>query len=109
MSVSVPLPFRIRIPSEESVDLDGQEVSVTYRLHGLLRLVDDKLVLEWIVRRRTETDSLTDGDVQLDQSPVGTASIPLAWIARGGSMPSRIFPVFVRDRSPCVSVAGTGN
>lgn len=82
MSVKDPLPFRIRIPSEESVDLDGQEVSVTYRLHGLLRLVDNALALEWIVRRRTETDSLTDGDVQLDESPVGTASVPVAWIVR---------------------------
>lgn len=82
MSVNDPLPFRLRIPGDESVDLDGQEVSVTYRLHGLLRLLGDALAFEWIVRRRTETDSLTDGDVQVDDSPVGAASVPLTWIAR---------------------------
>jgi hypothetical protein len=81
MSLDDPLPFRLSIPSEESADLDGSEISVTYQLHGLLYLADDVLAFEWVVKRRTETDSLFGGDLQEDESPIGTISIPRPWIA----------------------------
>ena len=81
MSLNDPLPFRIKIPGEDTVDSRGVR-SVSYRLDGLLNLSGDKLTLEWKARRHTEHVGIGGVKDVVDESPIGTMQIPLEMIAR---------------------------
>ena len=58
MTYPAPLPFRIKIPGEESMDLTTvREVST--KVEGLLHLEGDRLLLEWAVTRISEEVGLS--------------------------------------------------
>ncbi len=93
MPLPEPLPFRIRIPGEDSIDTSGVR-SVSYRVEGLLHLTDDTLEFEWTATETTEQVSLTKIGTEVSQSPIGRLELPLDILAevrlRGGWMLPRL-------------------
>jgi hypothetical protein len=82
-----PLPFRLRLPGEDSIDAEGAR-SISYRLEGLLHLEGDAVTLEWTATRRTQLVGFGEVKDEVDESPVGTIEIPVDWLTqvrrRGG-------------------------
>ena len=83
MPLNDPLPFRLKVPREETFDSRGW-ISTSYRLHGLLHFVGEKLTFEWAATRHTRRDPWVSFPVkdEVDKSPVGTVEIPWRWILR---------------------------
>ncbi len=81
MATPDPLPFRLKVPGRDTLGLTGAR-SISYRLEGLLHLDGDTITLEWSATRRTQALTLTGVKDEVDQSPVGTADIPVSWISR---------------------------
>lgn len=81
MSLNDPLPFKLKIPGEDTIDWRGVR-SISYRLDGLLSLSDDVLTLEWKARRHTEHVGIGGVKDVVDESPIGTLQIPRELIAR---------------------------
>ncbi len=81
MSLNDPLPFRLKITGEDTLDWRGAR-SISYRLDGLLHLVGEMLTFEWAATRHTQRVSLSGVKDEVDESPVGTIEIPRRWIAR---------------------------
>jgi hypothetical protein len=81
MSLSDPLPFKLKIPGEDTIDWQGVR-SISYRLDGLLSLSDDAVTLEWKARRHTEHVGIGGVKDVVDESPIGTMEISRALIAR---------------------------
>ncbi|KPJ83296.1 MAG: hypothetical protein AMS18_17610 [Gemmatimonas sp. SG8_17] len=75
-----PLPFRLRVPGEDVIDFKGIR-SVSYRVDGLLHLVDDTLEFEWTATEKTERVSVTGIGTVVDQSPIGRLEVPAGWLA----------------------------
>lgn len=75
-----PLPFRIRIPGEDVIDLKGVR-SVSYKVEGLLHLDKDILEFEWTATETTDLVSLTRIGTDVDQSPIGRLELPASWLA----------------------------
>lgn len=75
-----PLPFRIRIPGKDVIDLKGVR-SVSYRVEGLLHLDRAILEFEWMATETTELVSLTRIGIDVDQSPIGRLEVPANWLA----------------------------
>ena len=75
-----PLPFRISVPGEDAIDFKGIR-SVSYRVDGLLHLVDDALGFEWTATETTERVGLTGIHTGVDSSPIGRLEVPAGWIA----------------------------
>jgi hypothetical protein len=46
MALDHPLPFRLKIPGEDTLDWRGAR-SISYRLDGLLHVVGDVITFEW--------------------------------------------------------------
>lgn len=81
MPLKDPLPFRLNVPGQDTLDWRGAR-SISYRLDGLLHLVGEMLTFEWAATRRTQRVSLTGVKDVVDESPVGTIEIPRGWITR---------------------------
>lgn len=81
MSLNNPLPFKLKIPGEDTIDWRGVR-SVSYRLDGLLSLSDDVVTLEWKARRHTEHVGIGGVKDVVDESPIGTMEISRDLIAR---------------------------
>lgn len=81
MGADIPLPFRLEIPEEDSLDLSGLR-SVSYTVDGLLQLGDDTLCFEWVARRHIESVGLTGLKDEVDESPVGRLEVPCRLIAQ---------------------------
>jgi hypothetical protein len=81
MPLNDPLPFKLKIPSEDTIDWRGVR-SISYRLDGLLSLSDDVLTLEWKARRHTEHVGIGGVKDEVDESPIGTLQIPRELIVR---------------------------
>jgi hypothetical protein len=58
MALDHPLPFRLKIPGEDTLDWRGVR-SISYRLDGLLHVVGDVITFEWAATRHTQRVSLT--------------------------------------------------
>ncbi len=81
MPVIHPLPFRLKIPDEDTLDMRGVR-SVSYQLEGLLHLEGETLTFEWAATRHTETVSLRGVKDYVDESPIGTVQVPRSAITR---------------------------
>ena len=81
MSLNDPLPFRIKISGEDTVDSRGVR-SVSYRLDGLLQVSDEVLTLEWRATRHTQHVEMGNVTDEVDESPVGTMQIPRDLVSR---------------------------
>ena len=75
-----PLPFRLGVPGDDVIDSDGVR-SVSYRVEGLLHLVDDTLSFEWTATETTEEVSGSRIGTVVDHSPIGRLDVPAGWIA----------------------------
>ncbi|UCG87748.1 MAG: hypothetical protein JSW71_04150 [Gemmatimonadota bacterium] len=75
-----PLPFRLRVPGEDVIDFKGIQ-SVSYRVEGLLHLVDDTLEFEWSATEKTERVSFAKIGTEVDRSPIGRLEVPAGWLA----------------------------
>ena len=82
MHPDVPLPFRLKIPERDSLELSGFR-SVSYDMDGLVHVDGDALSFEWVARRHTERIGLTGIREDVEESPVGHAQAvsPAAWAA----------------------------
>lgn len=87
MTLHDPLPFKVGIPGEDTIDIHGVR-SVSYRSAGLLHLTDASLALEWKATRHIEEVSFTGIRDDVDESPVGRVEVAREAIAgarvRGG-------------------------
>lgn len=81
MLLNTPLPFRLKVPGEDTLDRRGAR-SISYRLHGLLQVAGEMLTFEWAATRRTQRVSLTGVKDEVGESPVGVIEIPRGWITR---------------------------
>jgi len=75
-----PLPFRIGVSGEDAIDFKGIR-SVSYRVEGLLHLVNDTLEFEWAATETTERVGFTGIHTGVDSSPIGRLEVPAGWIA----------------------------
>ena len=78
MSSSVAFPFVLKRSSDT---IDGLEItSTTETIHGLLRVDDDRLTLQWRVSRSTDIVGL---EIRTDQEyePVRQTTVPLSALA----------------------------
>jgi len=82
-----PLPFRIDIPDQGTIDSTGVR-SVKYRIEGLLQLVGGTLAFEWNAVETIDRVGLGGVHTDVDESPIGRREVPLDWISqvrlRGG-------------------------
>ena len=74
-----PLPFRIRVPGHDTIDSQGI-ISISFKLEGLLHIVEDTVSLEWTATRQVESVSTSGIRDEVDQSPVGTCDVPMSVI-----------------------------
>ncbi len=81
MALDHPLPFRLKIPGEDTLDWRGVR-SISYRLDGLLHVVGDVITFEWAATRHTQRVSLTGVKDEVNESPVGAVQVPLRCITR---------------------------
>ncbi len=81
MPLDDPLPFRLKVPGEDTLDSRGAR-SISYRMDGLLHAMGEMLTFEWAATRHTQRVSLAGVKDEVDMSPVGTIEIPWHWIAR---------------------------
>lgn len=82
-----PLPFRIKPPGRDAVEWGGIE-SVSYRVDGLLRLVDQSITLEWTGTRTTQEVSFDKIGTDVDELPpkwleLSFGRIAGAWVVGG--------------------------
>ena len=93
MTFPAPLPFRIKIPDEESIDF-GTIRDVTTRVEGLLHLEGDQLVLEWAVTRTIEEVGMAGIKDETEAFAPEEAELPLARLAEvslaGGILSPRL-------------------
>ena len=87
MSRIDPLPFRFRVPGQETLDSTGIS-SVSYRGQGLLHLEGGFLAFEWRTTRKTQRIDGSGVATDVEHSPIGTLEVPVEWITgarlRGG-------------------------
>jgi len=75
-----PLPFRIDIPEQGTIDLTGIR-SVRYRIEGFVQLVGGSLAFEWNAVETVDRVGLGGIHTDVDESPIGRREVPLDWIA----------------------------
>jgi hypothetical protein len=98
MSCPAPLPFRIKVPDEESVELTGVR-SVTTKVEGLLHIDTDRLILEWAVTRTVEEVGLSGVKEETDTFAPEEAEVPLDWLSGVSLAGGILFPrVVLRGR-----------
>lgn len=80
MTYPAPLPIRIKVPDEESMDLTTvREVST--KVEGLLHLGPGQLELEWVVRRQVQEVGFSGVVDDVEEFEPEMAELPLAWIS----------------------------
>ena len=93
MSLIDPLPFRLRVPGIDKIDLQGIR-SISYRVEGLLHVDGHTVVLEWAGTRKTEWVALGSVTDEVDRSPVARREVPVSAIIkvqlRGGWIAPRL-------------------
>lgn len=98
MTHPAPLPFRIKIPDEESMDMTEVR-SIATRVEGLLHLEADRLILEWAVTRTLEEVGLTGVKEETETFAPEEAELPLDWLASVSLAGGILFPrVVLRGR-----------
>jgi len=80
MPVIDPLPFRLRVPGIDKIDLQGIR-SISYRVEGLLHLDGSTVALEWAGTRKTEWVALGRVTDEVDRSPLARVELPASAIA----------------------------
>ena len=80
MAHPAPLPFRIKLPGEETVDFTEIR-DVARRADGLLHLLDDALLVEWAVTESVDEVGLGNVSSSSETFAAEEAEIPLAWLA----------------------------
>ena len=98
MTYPAPLPIRIKIPGEESMDMTTvREVST--KVEGLLHVESDRLVLEWAVTRTLEEVGLTGVKEETETFAPEEAELPFDWLAGVSLAGGILFPrVVLRGR-----------
>jgi hypothetical protein len=76
-----PLPFRIKLPGEDSVDFTEVR-DVSRRADGLLHLLDGLVVLEWAVTESVDEVGLSNVSSTTETFEAEELEIPLHWLAR---------------------------
>lgn len=80
MSDIEPLPFRLRVPGEDTVDHRGAR-SISWRIEGLLHLEGAMLILEWSgVRKEDRAGAGGIKSVQ-EELPHEVQNVPVEWIS----------------------------
>ena len=74
-----PLPFRLSLAGEETLDTRGIR-SVSYKVQGLLHLEDDTLALEWAVDQYTESVGLGGVSTGAEKFDYEELVVPLTWL-----------------------------
>ncbi len=81
MSLIDPLPFRLRVPGIDKIDLQGVR-SISYRVEGLLHFDGKTVLLEWAGTRKTEWVALGSVTDETDRSPVASRELPASAIIK---------------------------
>lgn len=98
MAYPAPLPFRIKIPDEESMDLTEVR-SIATKVEGLLHVEFDRLILEWAVTRTLEEVGLTGVKEETETFAPEEAELPFDWLAGVSLAGGILFPrVVLRGR-----------
>ena len=98
MAYPAPLPFRIKIPDEESMDLTEVR-SIATKVEGLLHVEFDRLILEWVVTRTLEEVGLTGVKEETETFAPEEAELPFDWLAGVSLTGGILFPrVVLRGR-----------
>lgn len=98
MSYPAPLPFRIKVPDEESMELTEVR-SITTKVEGLLHVEADRLILEWAVTRTLEEVGLSGVKEETETFAPEEAELPLDWLAGVSLAGGILFPrVVLRGR-----------
>ena len=75
-----PLPFRIKLPGEDTVAFTEIR-DVTRRVDGLLHLLDDAILLEWAVTESVDEVGLGSVSSTTETFAAEELELPLAWLA----------------------------
>lgn len=75
-----PLPFKLGVPGEETINLGGME-STGYSLVGQLHLDDFTLIVEWTGTSTTEKVGFTGISITEDRLPLEELEIPVGYIS----------------------------
>lgn len=86
-----PLPFRLRMPGSDTLDLRGVR-SISWRVEGRLYLAGDMLGFEWTGTRRAERVSLSGVKVDEEDLPIEVLEIPVEWITGARLRTPRLAP-----------------
>lgn len=98
MAYPAPLPIRIKIPDQESMDLTTVR-EVTTKVEGLLHLEPGQLVLEWAVSQKVQEVGLSGITDEVEEFEPEVAELPLEWISSISLAGGILFPrVVVRAR-----------
>jgi hypothetical protein len=80
MSLTDPLPFRLRVPGIDALDSQGVR-SISYRVEGLLHLDGDTISLQWAATRNSQWVTFSGVTDEVDRSPIGRLEVPANAIA----------------------------
>lgn len=75
-----PLPFRIKLPGEDTVDFTEVR-DVSRRADGLLHLLDGLLLLEWAVTESVDEVGLGNVSSTTETFAAEELDLPLQWLA----------------------------
>lgn len=75
-----PLPFRISLPGEEAIDFTEIR-QVERRAEGLLHLLDDTILLEWVVTEKIDRVGLASIGSTTESFAAEEVEVSLAWLA----------------------------
>lgn len=75
-----PLPFKLGVPGEETINLGGME-STGYQMVGQLHLDNLTLIVEWTGSRTTEKIGFSGISRTEDRLPVEELEIPVGYIS----------------------------
>jgi hypothetical protein len=79
VSAPAPLPFRINLPGEDTVDFTEVR-DVSRRADGLLHLLDGLLLLEWAVTESVDEVGLSNVSSTTETFEAEELDIPLEWL-----------------------------
>ena len=93
MPQPAPLPFRIKLPGEDTMEFTEIR-DVERRADGLLHLLGDAILLEWAVTEKVDQVGLANISSTTETFAAEEFEIPLAWLASaelvGGILRPRI-------------------
>lgn len=74
-----PVPFRLRLAGEDTIDTRGIR-TVSYKVRGLLHLEGDTLAFEWAVDQSTESVGLGGVSTDVEKFDYEELVVPLTWL-----------------------------